>query len=215
MRRVWILLALFFVIAVPVNATEISTPEPPVDAVELMPAQQSTFGKDLWYVIKSAIEKIQPDLAGAGNVCLSLIASVMLASFIRGFSGSCEKIINLVLVVTIAIILISGSKTMIYLGTQTVEKLSDYGKLLLPAMTAALAAQGGITSSAAIYTGTMIFDTVLCAVITKVLVPMVWAFLGLSVAFHAVSEELLGKIRDFVKWSMTWVLKIILYVFTG
>ena len=215
MRRVLILIALLFVFAIPVKATEISPPEPPEETVELLPAQQSSFGKDLWHVIKSAIEKMQPNLADAGRVCLSLIATVMMVSLLRGFSANIGKILELVSVVAVATILISGSQTMISLGAQTVEKLSNYGKLLLPVMTAGLAAQGGITSSAALYAGTMIFDTVLCTAVTKVLIPMVWAFLGLSVAFHAAKEELLGKIRDFIKWSMTWFLKIILYVFTG
>lgn len=78
-----------------------------------------------------------------------------------------------------------------------------------------MAAQGGTTGSAALYAGTALFDTVLSTAITGLIVPMIYIFLCLAVANSAIGEDVLKKLRDFVKWLMTWCLKIILYVFTG
>ena len=93
--------------------------------------------------------------------------------------------------------------------------MSEYSKLLLPVMTAAVAAQGGTSTSTALYTGTVFFDSLLTTVIAKLVVPGVYIFLSLGIAECAVAHDVLKRIRKFVKWLMTWCLKIVLYVFTG
>jgi len=87
--------------------------------------------------------------------------------------------------------------------------------LLLPVMTTALAAQGGVTSSTALYAGTALFNTVLSNLISHLLVPILYIFLCVSVGYAAVGDTILEKIRKFSKWLITWSLRIILYVFTG
>ena len=94
-------------------------------------------------------------------------------------------------------------------------QISDYGKLLLPVMAAAMAGSGGVNGSTALYLGTAFFDSVLSTAATALLIPMVYVFLALAVANSALGENLLKQLKDFVKWLMTWTLKIILYIFTG
>ena len=89
--------------------------------------------------------------------------------------------------------------------------MSEYGKMLLPVMTSALAAQGGVTASAAIYAGTVVFD----AVLTQLIVPLIYVYLALTAANCALGLDLLKKLRELCKWFATWSLKIVLYVFTG
>ena len=115
----------------------------------------------------------------------------------------------------IAGILLYQTGSLIRLSAQTVTELSEYGKMLLPVMTAALAAQGGAATSAALYAGTAAFNALLCSAVSGLLVPMCYGYLILSVATGAIGNELLQKLRDLVKWLMTWFLKIVLYVFTG
>ena len=81
-------------------------------------------------------------------------------------------------------------------------------------MTAAMAAQGGVSSSAALYTGTALFDAVLSSLISRLLVPMVYLFLALAVANSAMGEDLLKQMRDVAKGLISWCLKILLTVFT-
>jgi stage III sporulation protein AE len=82
-------------------------------------------------------------------------------------------------------------------------------------MAAATAAQGGIRTSTAVYAGTAIFNTLLCSAIKLLLIPMIYIFLVLSIVSSAIGENTLDKLRDFVKWLSTWLLKIVLYIFTG
>ena len=121
-----------------------------------------------------------------------------------GFSGT----------IAIVTVLLTNTNSMIRLGTETVQQLSDYGKLLFPVMTTAMAAQGGITASASLYAGTAILDTGLSSMISRLLVPMVYLFLALAVANSALKEDLLKKMRDLIKNAVSWFLKTILTVFT-
>jgi len=140
---------------------------------------------------------------------------VMAVSFAEKTAGSGKKVLNFAAAIGIGSLLLKSTDSLIHMAADTVNQMSEYGKLLLPVLTAGMAAQGGITGSAALYTGTVIFDTVLSTLISRFLVPMIYIFLALSVASAATGEEMLGKIRDFIKWAASWLLKILLYVFTG
>jgi len=215
MKSVLFAVLTIIVLVIPANAMEFTAPEAPESAEIYMPEDTQTFGEGLWYVIKSAIRNLQPSLAEAAGVCLSLVAVVLLVSLIDSLSGNTKPVTRLASVLCIGLLLIKPANSMIQLGAETIVTLSDYGKLLLPVMTGALAAQGGITSSTALYAGTALFDSVLTAIISKLIVPMLYIYLCLCVANRFVGESLLKKIQDLVKWVMTWSLKIVLYVFSA
>ncbi len=215
MKRLLFLICLLGLLVLPVRAIDITAPEPPPDAEELLPADRHSFGQDLWTVVKKAIEKLQPELANGARICLSLLALTMLISILKELPGKLISTAELVGALGIGALLLHQADSMIQVAAETVTELSEYGKLLLPAMTAAMAAQGGTTTSAALYTGTAVFNSILSSGIAKLLVPMVYLFLALAVAVAATGQTMLERLRDLCKWGMTWGLKIILYFFTG
>ena len=215
MKRLLILLILLSVLITPVSAMDFTAPSAPPDAEELMPAQTESFGQGLWTVIKAGIEKFAPDLTAAAGSCMALIAVVLLASVLNATPGNSKKVVRYVTILALTTIMLGQANTLINLCADTVRQISDYGKLLLPVMTAALAAQGGTTEATALYAGTALFNTILSSIISKLLIPLVFIFLALAAANSATGEDLLKKLRDFVKWLMTWSLKTILYIFTG
>lgn len=215
MRRFLIVLSLILTIAYPVNALELTAPEVPEFAEEFMPPEPQNLQEGIRALLLQALQHIRPDLKTASSVCISITAVMMLMSIIRTIPDSHERVTNLAGALAISLLLLNTSGSMINLAADTVRQISEYGKLLLPVMTAALAAQGGLTSSAAIYAGTALFDTLLSSLISSILIPMVYFYLALSVAGCAIGEDMLKKYRDAIKWLMTWVLKTILYIFTG
>lgn len=215
MRRIWIVFMLLIILAVPVNAAEYIAPTVPQSGRDYMPETTESFGEGLWFVVTSAIEALRPEIAEAASVCLSLIATVVLVSLTRNLSDASKRICDLAGTITVGILLLQPVNTLINLGTQTVCELSEYGKLLLPVLTAALAANGGAATSAALYTATAFFISILSSLVTKLLVPMVYIFLCLCTANSAIGVDQLKKLKDFLKWLMTWLLKILLYTFTG
>lgn len=215
MKKIVLMIILAILLVQPVSATSFTAPEVPDSGDAYMPPDIQTFGEGLWFVVKSAISAIKPEIAQAARLCASVIAAALLTSLIHGLSSYTKQITEIAAAVGIGLLLLQPSSTLIRMGTETVSELSEYGKLLLPVMTSAMAAQGGVSTSAALYTGTTLFSTVLTDMISGLIVPMVYFFLCLCIANSAVGEDVLKKLRDFLQWLITWSLKIVLYIFTG
>ena len=216
MRKFALLVVLLFVLALPVQALDISAPTVPEIAAEFMPDSPETFGEGLWELIKTVTAKVHPELTEAAGGCLTLFCATLLISILQPVAGGRGKrTAELVSTLWIAVSLLQPTRSLVNLGISTVYEMSEYGKLLLPVMTAGLAAQGGITKSAALYAGTAAFNTVLTSVISALLIPLIYIFLALSIANNAVGEQLLKKLRDFAKWISVWTLKLGLYGFSG
>jgi len=215
MKKLILIILLLFSMAQPVRALDLTAPTVPESGAEWMPERADSFGEGLWQLVKAAVGAIHPDIREAASVCLTVIGILLLCSIVCGLSGSTAKAADCIASVAVGTLLLQNTHSLIHLGTQTVTEMSEYGKLLLPVMTAAMAAQGGVTASAALYSGTALFLNVLSNMISSLLIPMVYLFLALAVAHGALGEEILKKLRDLLKWVMVWCLKIILYVFTG
>lgn len=215
MRRIIIFILLSTLIIQPVFAADFTAPPAPESAQKYMPSEQDTFADGLWYIIKSAVSALRPEFANASGICLSLIAIVLLVSIISGFTETSDGVIRIVTAVVIGLLLLEPTNSLISLGTSAVTELSEYGKLMIPVMTAAVATQGGITTSAVLYTGTIFFINLLTTFITRFIIPALYIYLCLCVANCALENDMLKKVRDFIKWLMTWSLKWVLYIFTG
>lgn len=215
MKKLLLILLLLSGLAIPARAEELVAPPAPGSAQELMPPDTQSFGEGLWYVIKSAVQTLQPEITAGCAICLSVLAVMILISVLNGFSQGNKKVTELAGTIAVACLLLGSANTLIADAVDTVTELSEYGKLLLPVMATAFAAQGGISGSAAIYSATAIFDAVLCGLISGVLVPMIYMYLALSIGCAAMGDDLLKRLRDFIKWLISWSLKTTMYIFTG
>lgn len=215
MKKLTILILLSFLLIRPVSALEMAPPEAPDSAEEYMPEDTQSFGDGVWYILKLVVKKVNPELAEASGICLSVMALVMLCSFLHSFSEGTKRVVELIASIMIGTLLIKPSGSLLQLGIDTVNEMTDYGKLLLPVMTGAMAAQGGTTSSTALYSGTVLFSGLLSVAISKLLIPLIYVYICVIVAGSALQDDQLKEIQKFIKWLMTWILKIILYVFTG
>ncbi len=215
MRKLILFVAIMAVMIVPVLAVELEAPEVPQSGYAMMPQKTETFGEGVLEILSDAVSCFHPDLTEAARVCVGIITAVLALSIIQTIPTATGQIADLTGTVLIAGILLRSANSLVVLGTNTVQEISEYGKLLLPVMTTALAAQGGVTSSGALYAGTLIFDTLLNSVIHKVLTPAVYLFIAMSVASSALGEDWLKKLKDTQRSFMQWSLKTILYVFTG
>jgi stage III sporulation protein AE len=144
-----------------------------------------------------------------------VLAVIILVSVIEGFAGSSRKAVELAGAIAVATALLAPSNALIRLGVQTVEEISEYGKLFLPVMTASLSAEGGTITSAALYTGTVLFNSILTTGITKILIPILYAYIALSITGAAIGQHIIKDLQAFLKWLITWTLKISIYIFTG
>ena len=215
MRKLLRILTLVVILSVPVSAVEYTAPQAPPEVSDLMPVETESFSDGLLKIIKNAISDFRPQIAGCIKTCLSVLTVVMVMAVLVQMPSGTKMTVEFAGCLAVALILMDGAHSMIRLGAQTVTTLSEYGKLLLPVMTGAMAAQGGTVSSAALYTGTAAFDAVLSSAISNLLVPMVYMFLVLSIAAATTGQSMLNKLRELIKGLMSWGLKTVLYIFTG
>ena len=212
----WIIgIVMLYALAVPVSAASIEVPEPPRNVEHLLPEDRDSFSEGVWYVLQSGIRVCLPDVSKSVGVCMALLGTCLLLSLLRTYDGRSKPIVQLAGVITIAGHLMENTGTMVQIGAKTVMELSEYGKMLVPVMTTALAAQGGSLSAAAMYTATALFNAVLGSCVSTLLVPGIYIYLIISIVNAAAGDSILRKMRDLIKWLMSRGLKLILYAFTG
>ena len=215
MKKLVIAITLLLWLAVPASAAQITTPEPSGDAESYMKNIPDSFGEGLAYILRIGLQELTPELYRSLGTCLSLLATVMILSILKGYDGKSKALVDLAGVIGIACSLLGPTNTMIDMAADTVRELSEYGKTLLPVMTAALASQGGGTTASGLYIATAFFNALLCSGITEFLLPTLYIFLAIAIVNAAVSDAMMERLKDLVKWVISWGLKLVLYAFTG
>ena len=214
MIRSILILYTIFTLAFPVKGMQIEAPPVPESGRLLMPRETDSFSEGLQELTENIMSILRPDLAqavktGAAVFSLSLILAVLSQLFSKdSFS------LNIAGAAGVAILLLNQSGVLIRLAEETLQELNDYGKLFFPVMGTALAAQGGVQSSAVMYSATMILNTVLSQLLLKVMVPTVYCYLSISVAEAAFPEKAMKILCDGIKNGISWCLKTILTAYT-
>ena len=111
MRVLMIILALILVMAIPVAAMDFKAPAAPEPAQKYLPDETADFGDGLRFVIKSALETVQPSMTEALGVCLSLVAAALLVGLLSEISGNVKMTVELVGTVTVGVLLFRPTKS--------------------------------------------------------------------------------------------------------
>ena len=215
MKHIISILILICLLSVPVSAMEYSAPEPPAEVMPMMPQDTESFGDGVAYIIKQGLKAASPSLRDATSVCISLCAIAMLTGLVEKYLQSSTGVTGLVGAVSAGCLLLSASGTLIRQSIEKIRQMQEYGKLLLPTLTAVHAAQGAPVSAAALHSGTIAFLTFLVMLITKVIVPLIYGYLCLSIVSSAIDQDILIKLKTSIKGVLTWSMRTVLYVFTG
>ena len=208
------MLFLLLFLQIPVSATDFTAPPVPKQAEDVMPETQDIFPEALTDLLHNVITKMLPELKSAVQVCLQITAMILITTLFSGFGGTIKKTGDIAGTLSISTFLLHNTSAMILLARNTIQDLSSYGKLFLPVMTAALAAEGGITASTGLYVGTAFLDTVLGSLLNSVFVPYICVYLAFAVVSAAWEDDRIKLINQSIKGLVGWCLKTLLTVFT-
>lgn len=192
---------------------DFTAPVVPEAGRALMP-NATTLAEGLGMILRDLLPLIRPDLYEASRVCLAVIAAVMIVSTVQSFSKELRSVCNLTASTAVSAALLLSANSMIRLGTDTIVQMVEYGKLLLPVMTTAMAAQGSVTTSTALYAATMAVISLIGTTFSKLLLPMIYLYLAMAVAAGATGQDMLKQMRELLKTVVSWFLKTVLTVFT-
>ena len=111
----------------------------------------------------------------------------------------------------IAVLSLGSMKSLLGLGTQTIEELDVFSKALLPTLAAAVAAGGGAVTAG---TGQVIADA-LITLIRGLLLPMTYFLAAAATADAMLPRHGLGTVAKAASRVVTWLLTGSLVLFTG
>ena len=214
MRHVLMVILLLWALAVPASAAEFSPPEVPQSGADRMPAAADSFGSGLRELVRNTTDLLEPELNSAAEECAGILCTAMFFSLLPLLSEKTGGTLSAAGAALLAAILFQQIRSLVEEASGAVWDICEYGRLLCPVLTTALAAQGSLTASAALYGGTTAFLSLLNMLVSRWMVPMVYVFLAFSVANCALPAEILKQFADAVKCVLNWVLKTLLMVFT-
>ena len=214
MNKLFLAIILLHCLAVPAAAAEITAPMVPQSGQNMMPEETSDFGNGLLQLLQNAVHGLHPDLQEAVGNCGEVLFAALLLSVITAMTKGAARETSVTAAVVMLLLTFQDTDALIGLSSEAVREICEYSKLLCLVMTSALAAQGSVTASSALYTGTSVFTALLGSLISRYFVPMVYFFLLFSAASCALGEEYLRKLADSIKGFLNWLLKTLLLVFT-
>jgi len=132
MNKILIFLIVMSLLVVPVSAMDFTAPDAPEAAQEYMPDETENFGEGVKYILRSALELVEPSFFEALRTCVSVLVCGILVGVLSELSGRRDSTIIMAGSAVTGLVLFQPTNSLIHLGTETVEQISQYGKLLLP-----------------------------------------------------------------------------------
>ena len=190
----------------------------PDEAKQLMPDVSPEVSADFW---TSSSEILADAVRLSGGIIKSALQSAAIILFIVLFFAAASiflqdfslRAVILACVAALLIYCTRDMKSMIQAGVGCIEDLHTFSKMLLPVMAGASLSSGAVSASAAIYAGASLFLSVLVTFITKFLVPMVYAYIGLAAADAALGEETFAGCQKLIAAVLKGSLRVILFLF--
>ena len=178
------------------------------------PASLSEGLSRLWDRALGYVEEAVRQSIGGGVVLLAAAVLCALTEECMAAAGGKVHFVPMAGALAITLAAAGSVKTMMGLGQETVEELNTFSKALLPTLSAAVAASGGIVSASVRQVATIFFVDLLLSLIRGLLLPLVYLYIGLLTAAACLPENRLGAIAEALKKLVTWILTTALLVFT-
>lgn len=152
----------------------------------------------------------------SGVLLLSIVLLCGLADGMRtGLADSSVDVTAIIGALAVTAVAVSDANSLIGLGRETLENLELFSKVLLPTVTAAAAAGGSPGGAVARQLATVLFSDVLMSLISRLLIPLVYAYIAACTAHAALGNEGLRRVGGVLKWVVTSILTVVLITFVG
>lgn len=122
---------------------------------------------------------------------------------------------NMVGTLAVCAVAVADVHALMGLGRETVQTMADFGALLLPTLAAAAAAGGAPAGGIARQMATVVFSNLLTQLISRLLIPMTYAFVAASAVHAAVGNDGLKRLAKTMKGLVTGILTAVMLAFTG
>lgn len=234
MKRLILLLALIPLLVIPAYA------EPADDSVssllgidnmdatltEKEKALSGTIGENGSYDTAGALQRLWnyflESVSGEMHSYILTVAQITGISLFCAVAGAvCDnekpysEYINFVACCAVTVIAVSGMDSLASLARDTLARLNDYSKAVMPCLFTACALCGEISSSAAKYCAVCLSIDVIMTAAEKLIIPMIYAYLAFSVSHSVSGVPMLKAGAKVTKWLSVTLMTAITVVFTS
>ena len=190
--------------------------QPYLDGVTM---ENADLDEGLRSILNTGSEQLGGVIRKALHSGMLLLVIVLLAGVADGMLEGSQAlglpVVPLVSALAVTAVAVADVDTLLGLGEGTLSTMSDFSNILFPAVTALTAATGAITGAAARQLAVVLFTDILMNLMSRVLVPLVYAYLAASVAHAALGNDGLKRLAALFKWAVTIVLTVLLMAFVG
>lgn len=163
----------------------------------------------------AAREKLQSFVQRGLKSAGAMLCVIILCAVAETLTGdSTQRYVELGGALAVAAIAVGDVHNFIGLGTQTLHSLSDFSKALLPSLAAAATASGAMTSGAAKYAATALFLDVLVTAASRVIMPVIYAYMAATVAKATIGDAALTGVAGLLKWLAGSLITVLMLAFT-
>lgn len=218
-KRWSVVLLLLFLLPVPVLAAEEQWP----GVEELYRAAEdcgvSTRGDGVRGAVGQFLSRAGELAAQALPAGVKLLAVAMLCTLAQSMvpekKAGTVQAAELAGALSITALAAGDMQAMIGLGRETVARMDEFSALLLPVLATLTAATGQVGAAAARQGVTVLFSGLLMEAMDRVLVPMLYIYLGACCACTAADSKGLRKTAELIRGGMQMVLTAFLLLFLG
>ncbi|MCL2562717.1 MAG: stage III sporulation protein AE [Oscillospiraceae bacterium] len=195
----------------------------PHEADDLLHGTDLTIGTSFDSALNQILGNLMGRIGGVFRQAARSAATVMVIAMLvglvgrlyEGSGGTVPDFVPLVGVLAIAGAVVGTSGAFIGLGSATLRQLEVFSQSLFPAMAAAGAASGAITSAAVKYAGTVLFLNILITLTTRIIMPLIYAYIAAVIGNAAIGGEGLRAAANLLKWVIGVLITTVMIAFVG
>lgn len=148
-----------------------------------------------------------------------LMAIVLLCGLGENLLESTGKrsipVVSLAGTLAVAAVAMTDVGSMLGLGKETIQNITSFSNVLLPSVAAITAATGAVTGAAVRQMAAALFSDLLVNLINSLLIPILYAYLAVSIACAAIGNDGLKQLGAMLKWLATTVLTAVMLAFVA
>lgn len=216
----WLLVVPALAAAVPDSVTDALPPETASRLEGLDEcADHTAWTEGLSRLWEEARQYLGAALREKASGAALLLGVVLLCGVAESFLAAAEQpavpqVVPVAGALAITLVAAGDFQRMMGLGVETMEELDVFAKALLPTLSAAVAASGGIASASAKQVATVFFTNLLLTVIRRLLL-LLYGCIAAAAADAMVPGHSLKKIGVGISKAVTWALTASMVAFTG
>lgn len=228
-RYIWVLYALLLCLVQPVGADTLTE-----DLEKALPPEAEVLLEDLdgeevdMHTLPEGLARLWDGACAAfGDVLrgslrgvVLLLGVVLLCAVVSDCmeasgNGAIPNFTPMAGAMAITLIAAGNLHTMMGVGVETIEELDIFSKALLPTLSAAVAAGGGVVTAGFRQVASIFFAELLISLIRGVLLPLVYIYIAAAAANAMLPGQRLKSVGKAISKCITWLLTGLLLLYTG